>query len=103
MFVLNSSLKLAADVRRHIEDVKKKDRALADQMRRAMQSVVLNTGEARHARGKRAADRFSIAYGELKELEAALQLAVLWSYTEVSADLFDRVDHIGAMLFKASR
>ena len=103
MFVLKSSLNLAADVRRHIEDVRKKDRALADQMQRAMQSVVLNTGEARHARGKRAADRFSIAYGELKELEAALRLAVLWNYTEVSAELFDRVDHIGAMLFKASR
>ena len=104
MFViLNRSLELAGEVRKNIDDVARHDRSLADQMRRSMQSVVLNAAEARHARGKRMVDRFSLAYGELKELEGALAVAALWRYTEVSAELLDRVDHLAAMLFKASR
>ena len=100
--VLKKSLELAREVRPHIDDVARHDRSLADQMRRSVQSVVLNSSEARHARGKRMGDRFSLAYGELKELEGALGVASLWQYTSVSAELLDRVDHLAAILFKAS-
>ena len=103
MLVLEKALELGGEVRGVIVRVRKHDRSLADQMQRAMQSVVLNVSEAQHARGKRCADRFSLAYGEAKELEGALRITSMWGYAEVSADVMDRVDHVAAMLFKLSR
>ena len=103
MLVLNKAMELGVEVREIVLAVKRHDRSLADQMQRSMQSVVLNVCEARHARGKRGTDRFSLAYGEAKELEGALRIASMWGYVEVGADVMDRVDHVSAMLFKLSR
>ncbi len=72
-------------------------------MRRAAQAVVLNCAEAKHARGKRSVDRFSVAYGEASELKAALRLVRVFGYAEVSEELVRRCDEVCAMLYRLGR
>ena len=103
MIVLESSLALAGELVELLRQVGRKDRSLADQMRRAAQSVVLNCAEAQHARGKRSVDRFSIAYGEASELKAALRLVRVFGYAEVGEQLMRRCDEVCAMLYRLSR
>lgn len=103
MLVITKAMELGVEVRGIVARVRRHDRSLADQMQRSMQSVVLNCCEARHARGKRGTDRFSLAYGEAKELEGALRIASMWGYADVSDSVMDRVDHVAGMLFKLSR
>ena len=71
MLVLKKADELGVEVRDLLRVVQRKDVSLARQLRRAMQGVILNASEARHARGRSSAHKFSIAYGELKEVEAA--------------------------------
>ncbi len=94
MIVLESSLALAGELVELLRQVGRKDRSLADQMRRAAQSIVLNCAEAKNARGKRSVDRFSIAYGEASELKAALRLVRLFGYAEVGEEVMRRLSLI---------
>ncbi len=103
MIVLESSLALAGELVELLRQVGRKDRSLADQMRRAAQSVVLNCAEAKNARGKRSVDRFSIAYGEASELKAALRLVRVFGYAEVGDKTMQRCDEVCAMLYRLSR
>ncbi len=103
MIVLESTFVLVGELRDVLAAVSRKDRSLADQMRRAAQSVVLNCAEAQHARGKRSVDRFSIAYGEASELKAALRLAALFGYADVGEQVIQRCDEVCAMLYRLSR
>lgn len=81
------------------------DRELADQLHRAVRSVVLNIAEGRSQRGKRRGNHFSIALGSARETHACLELgAALGLFPESLAldALLDRSDHIQAMLWKLS-
>jgi len=62
--------------------VRDKDKALADQLKRAAQSVVLNIAEARGNDAGNARARFSTACGSAKEVRAALHIASDWGYVE---------------------
>ncbi len=103
MIVLESTFVLVGELRDVMAAVSRRDRSLADQMRRAAQSVVLNCAEAQHARGKRSVDRFSVAYGEASELKAALRLVALFGYADVGEELTRRCDEVCAMLYRLSR
>ncbi len=103
MIVLETAFVLVGDLRGPIAQVSRRDRSLADQMRRAAQSICLNCAEAKHARGKRSVDRFSIAYGEASELKAALRLARMFGYADVSEELLRQADEVCAMLYRLSR
>jgi four helix bundle protein len=50
--------------------VREQDKALADQMKRAAQSVVLNIAEARGSDAGNARSRFATACGSAKEVRA---------------------------------
>ncbi len=84
-----------------IDEVGRHDSSLADQMRRAAQSMVLNIAEGRSARGRNELARFQTALAECREARAALQIAAAWgyveqrSYLEADADL----DQVAAMLW----
>ena len=65
-----------------IEQVRKRDRNLADQLRRAAQSVVLNIAEARGNDAGNARARFATACGSAKEVRAALHIASDWAYID---------------------
>ncbi|MDH3843290.1 MAG: four helix bundle protein [Myxococcales bacterium] len=60
--------------------VRRQDKALADQLKRAAQSVVLNIAEARGSDAGNARARFATACGSAKEVRAALHIASDWGY-----------------------
>lgn len=81
------------------------DRALADQLRRAMNSVVLNTAEATGSDPGNRRARLATARGSVHEARAAIKLAAAWGYIPTThADAIDRdLDRLGARLYGLSR
>ena len=65
-----------------LQVVREADAKLADQLRRAAQSVVLNIAEGRGNMGGNAGLRFATACGSAKEVRAALHVASDWGYIE---------------------
>lgn len=88
-----------------IEAVRRRDRGLADQMKRAAQSVVLNIAEARGYKDGNAKLRFATACGSAKEVRAALTIAGAWGYVsgERVAHLDRRLDQVCAITWTLSR
>lgn len=81
------------------------DRALADQLRRSMNSVVLNTAEALGSDGGNRRARLATARGSVYETRAAVHLAAAWGYIPRSdAEALDRdLDRLAARLYGLSR
>ena len=65
-----------------LHTIREHDKSLADQLKRAAQSVVLNIAEARGSDAGNARARFSTACGSAKEVRAALNVASDWGYIE---------------------
>ena len=88
-----------------VELVKARDAKLADQLRRAAQSVVLNTAEGRGNVGGNARLRFSTACGSAKEVRAALGVASDWGYIDARRVVrLDReLDEVCAITWVLSR
>ena len=84
-----------------LDQVRRHDRSLADQMQRAAQSTFLNIAEAQSARGKNKAAKLQVALGESREARAALRLSVAWGYVRESdsATVDDALDQLAAMLW----
>ncbi len=85
--------------------VNRRDRKLADQLRRAAQSVVLNIAEGRGNKDGNAELRFATACGSAKEVRAALGIANTWGYIEAHtvARLDEELDEICAITWVLSR
>jgi len=81
------------------------DRALADQLRRSINSVVLNLAEAAGSDGGNRRARLATARGSVYEARAAVQLAAAWGYTTPDhARQLDRdLDRLAARMFGVSR
>ena len=88
-----------------IAEVQRRDRKLADQLRRAAQSVVLNIAEGRGNKDGNAALRFATACGSAKETRAALYIAGAWGYVDARrvAELDQRLDEVCAITWVLSR
>ena len=67
-----------------VASVRTHDADLANQMKRAAQSVVLNIAEARGSYRGNAKTRFGTACGSAKEVRAALHIATDWSYIDAA-------------------
>ncbi len=80
--VYERALEVVRELRPIVDAVQRRDRKLADQLRRAAQSVVLNIAEARGSRDGNARLRFSTACGSAKETRAALTIASAWGYID---------------------
>ena len=80
------------------------DKKLADQFRRAAQSIVLNIAEGRGNKAGNARLRFSTACGSAKEVRAALSVASDWGYIEArtAARLDARLDQVCAITWSLS-
>ena len=88
-----------------LEEMRKHDKNLEDQIRRAASSVVLNLGEAaRSVAGNRRA-RLETADGSLAETRVALQLATAWGYVTAAEAkrVDDELDRVAAMLWRLRR
>ena len=88
-----------------VERIRKRDRKLSDQLRRAAQSIVLNIAEARGNKDGNAKLRYATACGSAKETRAALGIARNWGYIEAQkvAHLDDRLDQVCAITWCLSR
>ena len=80
--------------------IRKRDAKLADQLRRASQSMHLNIAEAQGVRDGNRRLRFLTAFGSCQETMAALELAQVFGYTEGSSDALGRFDRVAAKLYR---
>jgi four helix bundle protein len=82
--------------------VRRHDRDLGEQLRRALSSVALNVGEGNRSEGGNRLSRFSTAAGSNAEARTALRVAVAWGYVshEVIRDGEELLDRIAAMLHR---
>jgi len=81
------------------------DKSLADQLKRAAQSVVLNIAEGRGNDAGNARARFSTACGSAKEVRAALNVASDWGCIETqrATHLDERLDEVCAITWCLGR
>ena len=84
-----------------VQQIRRHDKSLADQLRRAAQSVVLNIAEARGNDAGNARARFATACGSAKEVRAALHIASDWHYIEASTakQVDDALDSVCAITY----
>ena len=81
---LNLSYDLIAALPDVIRAVSRRDRSLADQLRRAAQSVALNLAESTgHEAGNRR-QRIRSAFGSAQETKTALRIARGWRYVDAA-------------------
>ncbi len=78
--VEEAALELIGVLRPLVLRFQARDRALADQMRRAASSIVLNIGEANRSEAGSRRLRFVTAAGSASETRSALKVACQWGY-----------------------
>jgi len=83
--------------------LERRDRALADQLRRAACSAVLNLAEGRRRRGRDRTQLYRIAAGSAAEARAALDLAVALGYLASPGDAWARFDRVLALTWPLVR
>lgn len=72
------ALEMVAALRPTVEVLARRDHSLADQVRRASNSVVLNIAEGSRRMGKDRLHFYRIAAGSAAEVQAALEVARAW-------------------------
>ncbi len=75
-------LRVVREMRPVLVRIEGKDRDLARQMRRALASMVLNTGEGSGSSGGTRRERYRNALGSARETQAGLDVAVALGYVE---------------------
>jgi four helix bundle protein len=86
-----------------VEAVRRRDADLADQIYRAVKSLVLNAAEGGRRGGKDRGYHFRIAAGSTAELAAGIRFAVDWSLCAPQPELFGLIDRELAMLWRLER
>ncbi|MBI3072716.1 MAG: four helix bundle protein [Deltaproteobacteria bacterium] len=97
------AFQFASRVRPVLDSLRRKDRSLEDQLRRATASIVLNISEGDGKSSLRDQARFfEIARGSCREARAALKLAAIWGYVDepTVAELDAIADRVCALLSK---
>jgi four helix bundle protein len=94
--VLDLAIEAIEVLRPIVAGIRRCDRDLGEQLRRALSSAALNVAEGNHSEGGHRLTRFSTAAGSNAEARAALRVAVAWGYVrasdiEVGDVLLDRV------------
>lgn len=96
------ALQAIAELRPLMPRIRKHDRDLANQLRRAASSFALNIGEGAYSDPGTAKARFHTAAGSANETRTALSIAIAWGYvTEAQADAAMKlIDRVVAMLWR---
>ena len=84
-----------------VKSIQLHDPGLADQLRRAASSMVLNIGEGSRRQGRDRIQRYRIAAGSAAETRDALEVARGWGYVDstVTAPPLEMLDRVLAMLW----
>ena len=98
--VYGAALALVSALRPVLAQMKTQDRALADQLRRAASSVVLNIAEGNQRVGQDRLQFFRIAAGSAAEVKAALEVARVWGHLDASPAADAELDRVLAMLWR---
>ena len=103
--VYERARKVVRDLGPILHIIREYDKSLADQLKRAAQSVVLNIAEARGNDAGNARARFSTACGSAKEVRAALHVASDWGYIEIgtATHLDEKLDEVCAITWCLGR
>ncbi len=96
----DAALSMVAALRPVLAQLAKGDRALADQVRRAASSVVLNLAEGNRRAGQDRVQFFRIAAGSAAEVRAGLEVARAWGYLDGAAEAERELDRVLAMLWR---
>ena len=94
------SVQLATSLREIIPLVERSDRDLADQMRRAASSVVLNLAEGQRSAKGNKQKHYSIAHGSANEVKAALAVARAWGWIDDAHAPLQILDRLLALLWR---
>jgi four helix bundle protein len=103
--VYDRARKVVQELAPLLQAIREHDKSLADQLKRAAQSVVLNIAEGRGNDAGNARARFSTACGSAKEVRAALNVASDWGYIELrmATHLDQRLDEVCAITWRLGR
>ena len=103
--VYDVSIEMVRNLAPVVEMVGRRDRALADQMRRAASSVPLNVAEGTESLGGNGRARFRTAMGSAAEVGAALDVATAWGYVprDRAVEVKARLERVRRMLWPLSR
>jgi four helix bundle protein len=74
--------------------IERQDRDLADQLRRAATSVVLNLGEGARSQKGNKPKHYAIAHGSAGEVRAALDVAKAWGWIDPPQDVLAMLDEV---------
>ena len=102
LHVLDLSIEVLRELAPLVQRIGQADRSLADQIRRAANSVVLNLGEAARSNPGNRRARLHSAMGSANEVRVALRAAAAWgSVSQTAADAVDdKLDRVVAMTWR---
>ena len=103
MFIaLNVSLEVIRGLRPVVEALRRSDKDLAEQVRRAASSAALNVAEGSKRAGKDRAHFYRIAAGSCAEVRAALAVGAGWGHLEAVdlAAVEQLLDRQAALLYR---
>jgi four helix bundle protein len=94
------SVQLVSSLRELVPIVERSDRDLADQLRRAAGSVVLNLAEGQRSAKGNKHKHYAIAHGSANEVKAALELARAWGWIDEAREPAAILDRLLALLWR---
>ena len=100
--VYDRSVELIGQLAAPTEALERRDRDLANQLRRAASSIVLNIAEGRRRNGKDQRYLFRVAAGSAEETRACLQVAAAWGHIDAAGAEapLATLDRVAAMLYR---
>jgi four helix bundle protein len=94
-------LEMVAEAAGIAEQIERRDRDLARQMRRAAASVALNTAEGMANLGGHKRQRYQTALGSAREVMACVDVAKAMRYVgDIDAAILDHMNHVIATLVR---
>jgi four helix bundle protein len=94
------SVQLVSSLRELGPLVEQRDRDLADQLRRAASSVVLNLAEGQRSMKGNKQKHYALAHGSANEVKAALHVACAWGWVGEARQPLAILDRLLALLWR---
>jgi four helix bundle protein len=96
------SLELITLLAAPVAALQRRDRDLANQLRRAANSILLNVAEGRQRGGKDQRYHFRVAAGSADETRACLHAAAAWGHLDAASTAapLATLDRVAAMLYR---